>query len=143
MKQELSKGLVAVPEPTLNALKNLLFSAEGTIDISPIVNDLTVSENCRDILAINVALVMRGMKPEIGKFRYKKEGRLLITWELVHYSLISGVVTVKVSAMKYNSETKTFTDYEVFPKENNIDYSEWAEASNNKREILDKFNEKI
>ena len=143
MKQELSKGLVAVPEPTLNALKNLLFSAEGTIDISPIVNDLTVSENCRDILAINVALVMRGMKPEIGKFRYKKEGRLLITWELVHYSLISGVVTVKVSAMKYNSETKTFTDYEVFPKENNIDYSEWVEASNNKREILDKFNEKI
>lgn len=139
MKQELSKGLVAVPEPTLNALKNLLFSAKGTIDVSPIVNDLTISEDYKDILAINIALVMNGIKPEIGKFRFKKEGHLLITWELTHFSLISGVVTIKVSAMKYDSETKTFTDYDIFPKENNIDYSEWAEASLNKEEILDKF----
>lgn len=142
MKQELSKGLVAVPEPTLNALKNLLFSAKGTIDVSPIVDDLAVSEDWKDILAINIALVMNGIKPEIGKFRFKKEGNLLITWELIHFSLISGVVTVKISAMKYDSETKTFTDYDIFLKENNIDYSEWAEASNDKREILNKFNEK-
>lgn len=140
--KELSKGLVSVPKPTFNALKNLLFSATGTIDVSPIVNDLAISEDCKDLLAINIALVMKDMKPEIGKFRYKKEGRLFITWELVHYSLINGVVTVKVSAMRYDSETKTFTDYEVFPKENHIEYLEWAEASNNKREILDKFNEK-
>ena len=139
MKQELSKGLVAVPEPTLNALKNLLFSTKGTIDVSPIVNDLAISENCRDIMAINIALVMNGMKPDIGKFRFKKEGSLLITWELTHFSLISGVVTVRVSAMKYDSETKTFTDCDIFPKESNIDYSEWAEASSNKKEIIDKF----
>ena len=139
MKQELSKGLVAVPEPTLNALKNLLFSTKGTIDVSPIVNDLAISENCRDIMAINIALVMNGMKPDIGKFRFKKEGRILITWELTHFSLISGIVTVRVSAMKYDSETKTFTDCDIFPKESNIDYSEWAEASSNKKEIIDKF----
>lgn len=139
MKQELSKGLVAIPEPTLNALKNLLFSAKGTIDVSPIVNDLAISENCRDIMAINIALVMNGMKPDIGKFRFKKEGRLLVTWELTHFSLISGLVTVKVSAIKYDSETKTFTDCDIFPKESNIDYSEWAEASSSKKEILYKF----
>ena len=139
MKQELSKGLVAIPEPTLNALKNLLFSTKGTIDVSPIVNDLAISENCRDIMAINIALVMNGMKPDIGKFRFKKEGNLLITWELTHFSLISGVVTVRVSAKKYDSETKTFTDCDIFPKESNIDYSEWAEASSNKKEIIDKF----
>lgn len=139
--KELSKGLVSVPKPTFNALKNLLFSTEG-IDVSPIVNDLAISEDCKDLMAVNIALVMKDMKPEIGKFRYKKEGRLFVTWELVHYSLINGIVTVKVSAMRYDSETKTFTDYEVFPKENHIDYLEWAEASNNKREILDKFNEK-
>lgn len=139
MKQELSKGLVAIPEPTLNALKNLLFSAEGTIDVSPIVDDLAISEDCKDILAINIALVMKGMKPGIGKFRFKKEGSLLITWELTHFSLISGIVTVRISAKQYHSETKTFTDYDIFPKENNIDYSEWAEASSNKKEILDKF----
>ena len=139
MKQELSKGLVAIPEPTLNALKNLLFSAEGIINVSPIVNDLAISENCKDMLAINIALVMKGMKPDIGIFRFKKEGSLLITWELTHFSLINGVVTVRVSARKYDSGTKTFTDYDIFPKENNIDYSEWAEASSNKKEILDKF----
>ena len=139
MKQELSKGLVAIPEPTLNALKNLLFSAEGIINVSPIVDDLAISKNCRDILAINIALVIKGMKPDIGKFRFKKEGSLLITWELTHFSLISGVVTVRVSAKKYDSGTKTFTDYDIFPKENNIDYSEWAEASSNKKEIIDKF----
>ena len=139
MKQELSKGLVAIPEPTLNALKNLLFSAEGIINITPIVNDLAISENCKDMLAINIALVMKGIKPDIGKFRFKKEGSLLITWELTHFSLISGVVTVRVSARKYDSGTKTFTDYDIFPKENNIDYSEWAEASSNKKEIIDKF----
>ena len=139
--KELSKGLVSIPKPTFNALKNLLFSTEG-IDVSPIVNDLAISEDCKDLMAVNIALVMKDMKPEIGKFRYKKEGRLFVTWELVHYSLINGIVTVKVSAMRYDSETKTFTDYEVFPKENHIDYLEWAEASNNKREILDKFNEK-
>ena len=139
MKQELSKGLVAIPEPTLNALKNLLFSAEGIINVTPIVNDLAISENCKDMLAINIALVRKGMKPDIGKFRFKKEGSLLITWELTHFSLISGVVTVRVSAKKYDSGTKTFTDYDIFPKENNIDYSEWAEASSNKKEIIDKF----
>ena len=139
MKQELSKGLVAIPEPTLNALKNLLFSAEGIINVSPIVDDLAISKNCRDILAINIALVIKGMKPDIGKFRFKKEGSLLITWELTHFSLINGVVTVRVSAKKYDSGTKTFTDYDIFPKENNIDYSEWAEASSNKKEIIDKF----
>ena len=139
MKQELSKGLVAIPEPTLNALKNLLFSTEGIINVSPIVNDLAISENCKDMLAINIALVMKGIKPDIGKFRFKKEGSLLITWELTHFSLISGIVTVSVSAKKYDSGTKTFTDYDIFPKENNIDYSEWTEASSNKKEIIDKF----
>ena len=129
--------------PTFNALKNLLFSADGTVDVSPIVDDLAVSEDYKDLLAINVALVMKGIKPEIGKFRYKKEGNLLITWELVHYSLISGIVTVKVSAMKYDYETKTFVDYNGLSKENNIDYLEWAEASYVKREILDKFIGKI
>ena len=139
MKQELSKGLVAIPEPTLNALKNLLFSAEGIINVSPIVDDLAISKNCRDILAINIALVMKGIKPDIGKFRFKKEGSLLITWELTHFSLINGIVTIRISAKKYDSVTKTFTDYDIFPKENNIDYSEWAKASSNKKEIIDKF----
>lgn len=137
MRQEISKGLVAVPLPTLNALKQLLFNDKGTVDISPIVNDMTTSEESQEILAINIALVMRGMKPEIGKFRYKKEGNFLITWELKHFSLINGIVTVKVHALKY--ENGTFVTFNGLAKEDYIEYSKWAEASEEKSSILDQF----
>lgn len=139
MRQELSKGLVAMPLPTLNALKQLLFNDKGTVDISPIVNDMTTEENNQDLLAINIALVMKGMKPEIGKFRYKKEGDLLITWEMKHFSLINGIVTVKVSAHKYDRENKTFVDYSRIIKEECIEYSTWAEASADKGLLIDQF----
>ena len=137
MRQELSKGLVAVPLPTLNALKQLLFNEKGTVDISPIVNDMITSEESRELLSINIALVMRGMKPEIGRFRYKKEGNLLITWELKHFSLINGIVTVRVHALKYENET--FVTYNGLAKEDHIEYSAWAEASEEKSSILDQF----
>lgn len=137
MRQELSKGLVAVPLPTLNALKQLLINDKGTIDISPIVNDMTTSEESKEILAINIALVMRGIKPEIGRFRYKKEGNFLITWELKHFSLINGIVTVRVHALEY--ENGTFVNYNGFAKEDHIEYSAWAEASAEKSSILDQF----
>ena len=137
MRQEISKGLVAVPLPTLNALKQLLFNDKGTVDISPIVNDMATEECNQEILAINIALVMRGMKPEIGRFRYKKEGNLLITWELKHFSLINGVVTVKVHALEY--ENGTFVNYNGLAKETHIEYSAWAEASTEKSSILDQF----
>lgn len=42
MKQ-VKKGFVEVPATTLNALKNMLFSADG-VDLSAIVNDLAASE---------------------------------------------------------------------------------------------------
>jgi len=138
MKEILPKGMVAVPAPTLKALKAMLNDEQGT-NVTAIVEDLAVSEAHKDFMFINIALVMKGKKPDIGKFRYRKDGPLLITWELTHFSLISGVVTVKVSAMKYNPEAGTFTDYNGLSKEDNIDYSEWAEASADKREILDKF----
>lgn len=137
MRQELSKGLVAVPLPTLNALKQLLFNEKGTVDISPIVNDMATEECNQEILAINIALVMKGMKPEIGKFRYKKEGNFLITWEMKHFSLINGIVTVRVHALKY--ENGTFVTYNGFPKEDHIEYSAWAEASTDKGLLLDQF----
>lgn len=138
MKQTLPKGMVAVPTPTLKAIKTLLTSESG-IDVSPIVEDLAVSPDHKDFMFINVALVMKGKVPDIGKYRYKKEGNLLITYEATHFSLIAGIVSVKKTALRYRSDGETFEDYDMINHEDNLDYSEWAEMSENKEEVSKLF----
>lgn len=138
MKQTLPKGMVAVPTPTLKAIKTLLTSESG-IDVSPIVEDLAVSPDHKDFMFINVALVMKGKVPDIGKYRYKKEGNLLITYEATHFSLIAGIVSVKKTALRYRSDGETFEDYDMINHEDNLDYSEWAEMSEDKEEVSKLF----
>lgn len=55
---------IEISSATLNAIKNLLFANDG-VNIKPLVEDLKVGETNEDLLAINVALVMQGAKPEI------------------------------------------------------------------------------
>lgn len=138
MKQTLPKGMVAVPTPTLKAIKTLLTSESG-IDVSPIVEDLAVSPDHKDFMFINVALVMKGKVPDIGKYRYKKEGNLLITYEATHFSLIAGIVSVKKTALRYRSDGEIFEDYDMINHEDNLDYSEWAEMSEDKEEVSKLF----
>lgn len=138
MKQTLPKGMVAVPTPTLAAIKALLTSESG-IDVSPIVEDLAVSPDHKDFMFINVALVMKGKVPDIGKYRYKKEGNLLLTYEATHFSLISGIVSVKKTALRYKAESDTYVDYDMINHEDNIDYCEWADMTDDKRSVLDQF----
>jgi len=138
MKQTLPKGMVAVPTPTLAAIKAMLTSESG-IDVSPIVEDLAVSPDHKDFMFINVALVMKGKVPDIGKYRYKKEGNLLITYEATHFSLIAGIVSVKKTALRYKAESDTYVDYDMINHEDNIDYCEWAEMTDDKRSVLDQF----
>lgn len=138
MKQTLPKGMVAVPTPTLAAIKALL-SSESGIDVSPIVEDLAVSPDHKDFMFINVALVMKGKVPDIGKYRYKKEGNLLITYEATHFSLISGIVSVKKTALRYMSNSNNFVDYDMISGNDNIDYTEWAEMTDDRSSLLDQF----
>lgn len=138
MKQTLPKGMVAVPTPTLAAIKAMLTSEAG-IDVTPIVEDLAVSPDHKDFMFINVALVMKGKVPDIGKYRYKKEGNLLITYEATHFSLISGIISVKKTALRYKPDGETFVDYDMINHEDNIDYSEWADMTDDKRSVLDQF----
>ena len=138
MKQTLPKGMVAVPTPTLAAIKALLTSESG-IDVSPIVEDLAVSPDHKDFMFINVALVMKGKVPDIGKYRYKKEGNLLLTYEATHFSLISGIVSVKKTALRYKAESDTYVDYDMINHEDNIDYCEWADMTDDRRSVLDQF----
>ena len=94
MKNNLS-STINVPVSTLNAIKNLLFSEkEGGVDLSPIVNDLTVGSDNSDLMAINVGLTFKGIKPEIDKStRYSVDYRELVEYKFVSYSMIRDVVT--------------------------------------------------
>jgi hypothetical protein len=113
--------------------------SESGIDVSPIVEDLAVSPDHKDFMFINVALVMKGKVPDIGKYRYKKEGNLLITYEATHFSLISGIVSVKKTALRYMSNSNNFVDYDMISGNDNIDYTEWAEMTDDRSSLLDQF----
>lgn len=86
---------ISVPVSTLNAVKNLLFSEkEGGVNLSSIVDDLTIGNENRDLMAINVGLTFKGIKPEIDTTtRYQSDYRSLSELTFVSYSMIRDVVT--------------------------------------------------
>lgn len=91
-----NKGMVSVPQMTLNALKQMLFSNENGLNLTNIINDLAVIEDeQKDLVAINVALVHKGIQPEIDTavhYEYSY-GNRLYKYEFVKSSLILGTVT--------------------------------------------------
>lgn len=98
---------VSIPASTLNAIKNLLFSEkEGGVDLTPIVTDLTIGNENRDLVAINVGLTFKGIKPEIDTTaRYQSDYRSLCELTFVSYSMIRDVVTYeKRTIAKWDSE---------------------------------------
>jgi hypothetical protein len=90
-----NKGMVAMPQMTLNALKQMLFSNENGVDLTNIINDLAVEEDQKDLVAIHVALVHKGIAPEFDKStRYEYTwGKKFRKLEYVKHSLILGSVT--------------------------------------------------
>lgn len=85
-----------IPTPTLNALKNMLFSNDG-VDLSNIINDLTAEEENRDLNAINVALAYKGAKVEIDNApRYCTSFReKFYRYTFIGYSIILNQVKTK------------------------------------------------
>lgn len=85
-----------IPTPTLNALKNMLFSNDG-VDLSNIINDLTAEEENRDLNAINVALAYKGAKVEIGNAtRYCSSFReRFYRYTFIGYSIILNQVKTR------------------------------------------------
>lgn len=80
------KGFVEMPVTTLNCLKSMLFSKEGGVDLTNIINDLGGD----DLSAINVALIHKGVKPQIDESpRFEHSWRKsFFRYELVRYSLL-------------------------------------------------------
>lgn len=117
-----------VPNSTLNAIKNLLFSDNGT-DLSAIINDLSTSQN-KDLTAINVALVYKGAKIDINtNNRYKHEySDIYEEFTYLSHSIILGVVEVKRTRFKFNDGTmKQIKEPEIEP----ITINEWEALPDN------------
>lgn len=141
MKQ-VKKGFVEVPTTTLNALKNMLFSADG-VDLSAIVNDLAASEDHKDLMAINIALTYKGVQIDIDKrphYSYEWRNRYN-RFDYIGYSLILGVVKVKRTLMEVaeDGEEKVVSTYE------NVEcygFDQWAEFDTDLSAIYTKIAER-
>lgn len=134
------KGFVQMPAQTLNALKNMLFANESGVDLTNIVNDLTSDEDYRDLTAIHVALVHKGVNIEIDKTpRYEHSWRNSITkHEYVGHSLILGIVKVQ----SYECHIDENGDIVVDHKRDGIScygFNQWAEWTTDVATLLDKI----
>ena len=134
------KGFVQMPAQTLNALKNMLFANEGGVDLSNLINDLAVDDEHRDLTAIHVALVHKGVNIDIDKAtRYEHSWRNHITkHEFVGYSLILGLVKVQ----SYDCYIDENGDLVVDNKRDGIScygFDQWAEWTTNVATLLDKI----
>lgn len=134
------KGFVQMPTQTLNALKNMLYANEGGVDLSNIINDLVADDEYRDLTAIHVALVHKGVTIDIDKStRYEHSWRNNITkHEYVGYSLILGIVKVQ----SYDCHIDDTGDLVVDRKRDGIScygFDQWAEWTTNVADLLDKI----
>lgn len=87
------KNTIELPIGTVKALKKMLFNSEKGVDLSGIIADVAKPEN-EDLTAINVALVYKGITPDIDtKPRFAQWGKeSCAKYTFVKYSLILGVV---------------------------------------------------
>lgn len=131
---------VQMPLATLKAVKEVLFSKTGGIDLTSIINDLSLGEDCdHELTAINVALVYNGYTPEIEKapryeycydcFYYK--------YKMIKHSLILNQILVERSEylMENDIEKKMSNCTQVFT----MSQEEWLQLKTSKSEVLEKI----
>ena len=146
--KESRKGFVEIPRMTLNALKGLLFSNDEGVDLSSIINDLTPNEEMRDLIAINVALTYKGMKPKLDNTtRYDGDYRTIKCYEFTSYSLILGVVNCKVVRERLPYDNNKLFTKEDFKSDGEsfetIGIDTWLELSTDKDSIQKSILERI
>jgi hypothetical protein len=136
MKQN-NNGMVEMPAVTLNAIKSLLFTDKGGIDLSSIINDLGGS----DLMAINVALVYKGAKPQIDtRSRYEwNYGTKYYRYDFVSFSLILNKVECKKVAYNLleSGDAEETGSYDTA-----IDLQDWLSKTTNAQDIVEIINKR-
>ena len=130
-------GMVEMPEITLNAIKSLLFTDKGGIDLSSIINDLGGS----DLTAINVALVYKGAKPQVDtRSRYEwNYGTKYYRYDFVSFSLILNKVECKKVAYNLleSGDAEETGSYDTV-----LDLNDWLNKTTNAQDVVDIINKR-
>lgn len=132
-----NKGMVSVPQMTLNALKQMLFSNENGVDLTNIINDLAVEDAQKDLVAIHIALVHKGVQPEIDtatRYEYNY-GNRFSKFEFVKHSLILGTVT----CIRTDCTIGEHGDIEIGRQHSDLavlDYERWCSFPTDVKDIL-------
>lgn len=139
------ESMVKISVSTLNALKQLLFSSENGVDLSPIVKDISTGLNANeDLTAINVGLTFKGIKPVVDKTtRYEESSvywRRYTRCEFVEHSLILDMVKYNSIDVTRDEKTDTWTDSE--PTLKCCSLSRWLEMSTSPDKYIEAINEK-
>lgn len=132
-----TKGMVSVPQMTLTALKQMLFSGENGVDLTNIINDLAVNDDQKDLVSIHVALVHKGIHPEIDTAtRYEHNyGNRFDKYEFVKSSLILGTV----SCIRTDCTIGEHGDIEIGRQHADLSvlaYERWCSLTTDVRDIL-------
>jgi hypothetical protein len=132
-----TKGMVSVPQMTLNALKQMLFSNENGVDLTNIINDLAGNDEQKDLVAIHVALVHKGIQPEVDtSTRYERNyGNRFYKYEFVKSSLILGTVTY----IRTDCTIGEHGDIEIGRQHSDLavlDYERWCALPTDVQDIL-------
>lgn len=130
-----NNSMVEIPVATLNCLKQLLFTDKGT-NLSSIIEDLTLDD--ADLTAINVALVYKGIKPQIdenARFKWDYSNKYY-TYQFKKFSLINGIISTERTRFAYDEKTDKFLplNTEIV----HISYAEWTEMSTDEASIQTK-----
>jgi hypothetical protein len=142
MKQT-KKGFVEVPTTTLNALKNMLFSADNGVDLSNIINDLTPNADAKDLIAINIALTHKGVHVNIDERpHYAHEWkRDFVRYDYTGYSLILGVVKVHRTLCQLQDDG-TIQELKTQNETTCLSFDMWAEMTTDMTDIVKKIEER-
>ena len=139
------ESMVNISVSTLNALKQLLFSDENGVDLSPIVKDISTGLNANeDLTAINVGLAFKGIKPVVDKATRYEAGstywKRYTRCEFVEHSLILDMVKYNSIDVTRDEKTDTWTDGE--SRLECCSLSKWLEMSTSPDGYIEEINKK-
>ena len=138
------KGFVEIPQTTLNALKNVLFTQnEDGIDLSNIINDLTLDAEQRDLTAINVALTYKGVNVSIDerpRFAYEWKNQF-IRYDYTGYSLLLDIVKVRKTFCEL-LEDGTIKDIKTQERTESVFLETWLNTTTDITDIVKKIEER-
>lgn len=104
---------VELSNATLRGIRQLIFAKNG-LNLDNIINDLAFQYDANaDQIAINLAIVFAGLKPDIALDVYDVLNKgVILRYHLTGYSLINQQVQYTTVRIKFNADTNEWVEEE-------------------------------